>query len=190
MLAWGIYAVAMFLNIYYNYCANALRGIGLISQYQKILVVSRIAQIALSYLGIKIGYGLIALSAAYLVSGFMIRVFSKYYLDRAVKEVEEQCPKLANEKTPLRDKILGSVEIFKDIWFNAKRSGIISLCSYATNQSLTLICSAYLGVGETAAYGLSLQIVTAIMNVGDYGIPVPDYVEKNVSTRFFCQEAV
>ena len=180
MLAWGIYAVAMFLNIYYNYCANALRGIGLISQYQKILVVSRIAQIALSYLGIKIGYGLIALSAAYLVSGFMIRVFSKYYLDRAVKEVEEQCPKLANEKTPLRDKILGSVEIFKDIWFNAKRSGIISLCSYATNQSLTLICSAYLGVGETAAYGLSLQIVTAIMNVA--GILMAAYQPKLINS--------
>ena len=78
-------------------------------------------------------------------------------------------------------KSLGSVEIFKDIWFNAKRSGIISLCSYATNQSLTLICSAYLGVGETAAYGLSsLQIVTAIMNVA--GILMAAYQPKLINS--------
>lgn len=180
MVAWGIYALAVFFNIYYNYCANALRGIALISQYQKILVFSRISQILLSYIGIKAGYGLIALSVAYLVSGFMIRLCSKYYLDREVKQIEQQHSENIDSKPSLRNKVSASIEIFKDVWFNAKRSGIISLCSYATNQSLTLICSAYLGVAETASYGLSLQVVTAIMNVA--GILMAAYQPKLINS--------
>lgn len=168
LIAWSIYALAVFLNIYYNYCANALKGIGLVGAYQKILVFSRALQIILSYLGIKLGFGLIALSSSYLVSGFMIRLLSKIFLRKEIRRVEieygDQEAKLPNLPN-LKRRIDDSIDVFKDIWYNAKRSGLIALCSYATNQSLTLICSAYLGVEETASYGLCLQLVSAIMSV-------------------------
>ncbi|MCH1940966.1 O-unit flippase-like protein [Holdemania massiliensis] len=163
LIAWGIYSVAIFLNLYYNYCGNALRGIGEISAYQKIIVVSRVVQIILSYIGILSGYALIALSTAYLVSGFVIRFLSNRVLHKRINEVMQEQNVEYKEST--EEKLKETVSIFKDIWHNAKRSGVISLCSYATNQSLTLICSAYLGVEETAAYGLCLQIITAIVSV-------------------------
>lgn len=165
LFAWEIYALAVFFNIYYNYCANALKGIGLIGRYQKILVFARVAQIALSYVGIMAGYGLIALSIAYLVSGFIIRFCSKYYLNKEIRKIDAQINGSVAECISIKNRMKSSLGIFKDVWYNAKRSGIIALCSYATNQSLTLICSAYLGMEETASYGLSLQVVSAIMNV-------------------------
>lgn len=164
VIAWLIYAFGVFLNIYYNYWGNALRGIGLISQYQKIVVVSRLSQIVLSFIGIKAGYGLIALSIAYVISGFIIRVISKICLKNKIKSVIEE-KNYIEEKKPIQIQLKEAWKLFKNVWFNAKRSGIISLCSYAINQSLTLICSAYLGVEETASYGLCLQIVTALMSV-------------------------
>lgn len=180
LLAWGIYALAVFFNIYYNYCANALRGIGLIGRSQKILVVARVSQIALSYVGIMAGYGLIALSVAYLVSGFIIRFFSKFYLNKEIRKIDTQINGSVAEHVCIKDRMSSALEIFKDIWYNAKRSGIIALCSYATNQSLTLICSAYLGVEETASYGLSLHVVSAIMNIA--GLFMATYQPKLINS--------
>ncbi len=179
LYAWLIYAFGVFLNIYYNYWGNALKGIGLISQYQKILIVSRISQIILSYVGIKYGYGLIALSIAYVVSGFIIRLLSKVFLKKELSRVSKENNYVARRKT-VKEKTTKAWELFKAVWFNAKRSGIISLCSYAINQSLTLICSAYLGVEETAAYGLCLQLVTAIMSVA--GILFSTYSPKMINS--------
>lgn len=161
--AWIIYAVAVFLNLYYNYCGNALRGIGEISAYQKIIVIARSVQILISFIGIKFGYGLIALSVAYLISGYTIRFLSNYCLKRRVNEVAQG---KAIKQESLKARINETIEIFKSIWHNAKKTGIVMLCSYATNQSLTLICSGYLGVEETASYGLCLQVITAIVSVG------------------------
>lgn len=180
LIAWAIYAAAVFFNIYYNYCANALKGIGLIARYQKILVFSRVSQIVLSYVGIKAGYGLIALSTAYLVSGFMIRILSKFSFKKEVRIIDSQYGQPNEQKAKARDRISASIEMFRDVWYNAKRSGIIALCSYATNQSLTLICSAYLGVEETASYGLSLQVVSAIMNVA--GLFMSTYQPKLINS--------
>lgn len=179
MYAWLIYAFGVFLNIYYNYWGNALRGIGMISEYQKIIIISRLTQIILSFVGIRAGYGLIALSVSYVVSGFIIRVFSKVFMNKALKRVAEQ-NQYVPTKRRLTEKIEKAWELFRAVWFNAKRSGVISICSYAINQSLTLICSAYLGVEETAAYGLCLQLITAIMGVA--GILFSTYSPKMINS--------
>lgn len=183
IIAWLIYATAIFLNLYYNYCGNALKGIGEISAYQKIIVISRSVQIFISFVGIKMGYGLIALSVAYLVSGFVIRFLSNYKLNRKVSQVAtDQNVKFT---MTLKDSIEDTKNIFKDIWHNAKRTGIISLCSYATNQSLTLICSVYLGVEETASYGLCLQLITAMLSVAGimFGTAQPQMINQMVTGK-------
>ncbi|MBQ8523591.1 MAG: hypothetical protein IJ457_03100 [Clostridia bacterium] len=165
MIAWFIYMTGVFFNIYYNYCGHTLRGIGKISSYQKIVVFSRIAQIVVSFVGIRLGFGLIGLSAAYLIAGFLIRFSSKIFIDRAI-DAEAKRQNFNFESRDTFGKRLSEVwDIFKTVWHNAKKSGIVSLCSYGINQSLTLICAAYLGVEETAGYGLCHQIITAIMSV-------------------------
>lgn len=163
IIAWIIYSVGVFFNLYYNYCANALRGIGMISQYQKILVASRICQILISFIGIQLGLGLIALSLAYVLSGFVIRVCSKIILNKELNRVQSTTKNKNHEKTS--ERLRNAFEMFKAVWFNAKKTGIISMCSYGINQSLTLICSAYLGVEETASYGLCNQLIVAIMSI-------------------------
>ncbi len=178
VVAWIIYVVGIFLNIYYNYCGNTLRGIGLISESQKIIVFARIVQIIITYIGISLGYGLVALSCAYLISGFIIRILSYIYISKQIRNIPGYNT-ISIIKISLREKLLKAWEIFKTIWYNAKRSGIIAICSYATNQSLILICSAYVGIEETASYGLSLQLITAIMSTA--GILFSTYSPRMVN---------
>lgn len=183
--SWLIYGVGVFLNIYYNYCTNTLRGIGLISESQKIVVFARVIQILVTYVGIKLGYGIIAMSTAYLISGFLIRFFSNIYINKEIRKL----PGYDKHQTiyaSLRKKLTESWEIFKNIWYNAKRSGIIALCSYAINQSLTLICSAYIGVKETANYGLCMQIITAILSTA--GILFATYSPRMINAMALNQK--
>ena len=157
--AWLIYACGIFLNLYYSYWLTALRGVGAIKQAQKANVVSKITQIVLSLVGLYFGGGIIALSFSFLVSGLVLRALAKRYflayeqIDAAYKKYRKEI-----EKAEIR-------ENFNKIWFNAKKNGINAISTFAITQTTTLICSAYLGLSETAPYGLSLQIVTAVAGV-------------------------
>lgn len=159
LIAWFIYALAVFLNIYYNYWTTSLKGVGAIAQSQKAIVFSKLVQIVISIAGMVMGYGIFAMTVAYLLSGVTLRVFSKWYLYH-YKEIgayiKKYSPTLKRaEKT----------ELLKLVWFNAKKTGIASVASFLITQSTTLICSAYLSLEVTSVYGLTLQIVNAIVSV-------------------------
>ncbi len=157
--AWLIYACGVFLNLYYSYWLTALRGVGAIKQAQKANVASKITQIALSLAGLFFGGGIIALCASFLLSGLVMRVMAKRSF-MAYEQVGEAYKR--HRKEISREEIKDN---FNKIWFNAKKNGINAVSTFAITQTTTLICSAYLGLTETASYGLSLQIITAIAGV-------------------------
>ncbi|NZA40236.1 O-unit flippase-like protein [Eubacterium callanderi] len=157
--AWVIYSFAVFLNIFYNYWTTSLKGIGDIKQAQISVICSKLVQILVSLIGLFLGGGIIALSLAYMLSGFVLRFLSKQFLFRN-KQVSEN-----------RKKISGSTKIdevkrlIQKIWYNAKKTGIVNLCAFVVTQGNTLICSAFIGLEATASYGLCMQLVTVIQGV-------------------------
>ena len=157
--AWVIYSFAVFLNIFYNYWTTSLKGIGDIKQAQISVICSKLVQILVSLIGLFLGGGIIALSSAYMLSGFVLRFLSKQFLFRN-KQVSEN-----------RKKIPGSIKIdevkrlIQKIWYNAKKTGIVNLCAFIVTQGNTLICSAFIGLEATASYGLCMQLVTVIQGV-------------------------
>lgn len=157
--AWLIYASGVFLNLYYSYWLTALRGVGAIKQAQKANVASKVTQIVLSLAGLYFGGGIIVLCGSFLLSGLVMRVMAKRYF-MAYERVGEAYKK--HRKEISRSEIK---ENFNKIWFNAKKNGINAVSTFAITQTTTLICSVYLGLSETASYGLSLQIITAITGV-------------------------
>lgn len=159
LVSWIIYVAAIFLNLYYSYWLTALKSVGAMQEAQKASVVGKLIQIVISLLGLYFGKGILALAAAYLLSNIVLRIFGKYYLmhyegiQKAFKEYSSEINK---------GEIL---ENFRKIWFNAKKNGISAIGAFGITQSTTLICSVYLGLEETAAYGLCLQIITALAGV-------------------------
>lgn len=51
------------------------------------------------------------------------------------------------------------------IWYNAKKTGLVSLGAFVITQGNTMICSAFIGLEATASYGLCLQLITVVRGV-------------------------
>ncbi len=154
--AWIIYSFAIFLNLYYGYYTSFLIGVGAVGEANKNTVFSRLAQISCTLIMLFCGFGIIGVCSAYLVYGTLLRVLGKRKFYR-YKGIGESLGKI-KEKTPKGEK----VRLFKTVWHNAWRDGVISITEYLSNQITTVICSLFLTLTDTGVYSLGVQLATAI----------------------------
>lgn len=159
IVAWIIYAVAVFLNLYYGYYSSFLRGVGNVAQANKNIVWARTIQIILMIVLLASGLGLIGACIAYLAYGTIFRFLGKYYFYR-YKGIGERLNAVKDKTSIMEIK-----EMFYVVWHNAWRDGAISLCNYCCNQVSTLICSAFLSLAETGVYSIGVQISSAIATI-------------------------
>lgn len=159
IIAWIIYSIAVFLNLYYGYYASFLRGVGNVAQANKNTVWARLLQIILMIILLLLGFGLIGACAAYLAYGTLFRLLGKYYFYK-YSGIGDNLRKVKGN--PSRYEIK---ETFGIVWHNAWRDGAISLCNYCCNQVSTLICSAYLSLADTGIYSIGVQIASAIATI-------------------------
>lgn len=157
--AWIIYAVAVFLNLYYGYYASFLRGVGDVAQANKNTVFARLAQIIIMVILLALGGGIIGACVAYLAYGTLFRLLGKHYFYR-YKDLGKKLDAVQEKATrkQIRD-------MFAIVWHNAWRDGAISLCNYFCNQASTIICSMYLSLAETGVYSIGVQIASAIATI-------------------------
>ena len=160
VISWAIYVMAVFLNLYYGYYASFLRGIGAIAAYNKINVGARVLQIVIAAILMALRLGVIAVSLAYLIYALLIRVFSR----RAFwghGTIKSNISAHSSKITWLQVR-----SMFKTIWHNAWRDGLVTVSRYISNQMGTLIASMFLPLAETGVYSLIVQLITAILTIG------------------------
>jgi len=150
--AWLIYTLAVFINLYYSYWNPVLKGIGGIKQINQALLLSRIIYLIIASIALLSGYNLIGLSIAYLISGIVMRCLARHYYTIII-----------GFSTRIFESLLNVKDILKIIWPNAKKSGIVTIGAWLITKSTTLLCSSFIGLEETAKYGLSLQLITFII---------------------------
>lgn len=156
IIAWLVYSIAIFLNLYFNYYDSYLLGVGAVKRSNQNKVIARLAHIAVLVLLLSLGLGIIGASAAYLVYGIAFRWLGKHYFYQ-YKGIGDELSKI----TTKTDK--GTIKsLFVTIWHNAWRDGVIQMSIYATDQATVLICSAFMSLNETGVYSIALQIATAI----------------------------
>lgn len=156
IVAWIIYALAAFLNLYYNYYDSFLRGVGAIKRANQNRVYARSFQLILLLLLLIVGYGIIGLSIAYLSFGIVFRFLGRRYF----YSYQGIGDRLLNIKDPIN--INEIKNLFKTIWYNAWRDGIVSLSLYLSGQASVILCSLYLTLTETGAYSIGVQIASVV----------------------------
>lgn len=157
--AWLFFSAAVFLNIFYNYWTTSLKSIGAVKQSQIAVIISKIVQIVISLFGLYSGYGIIALAVAYLLSEFIMRFIAKRFLFHYENIAEQRKKYVAKiQLNELRSLLL-------KIWYNAKKTGLVSLGAFVITQGNTMICSAFIGLEATASYGICLQLITVVRGV-------------------------
>lgn len=155
-VAWFVYSIAIFLNLYYGYYASFLRGVGAIDKVNKNTIVARLAQMVLTLLLMFCGCGIIGASVAYLAYGTIFRLLGKYFFYRYKgigKELDSMSEKASKKE---RNKLIGIV------WHNAWREGIISISNFLSIQATTLICSMFFTLSQTGVYSITNQFAMAI----------------------------
>lgn len=159
IIAWFIYAAAIFMNLYYGYFSSYLRGVGAVQSVSKITTISRLLQVVLAGVLLCCGTGLIGVSVAYFAYGLVFRTACKrsFYRYRGIGEELKK----VNEKNSIKQVL----PLFKTIWYNAWREGIVSLSNYLLNQAGTVICSLYYSLYETGLYSLAVQLASAIATI-------------------------
>ncbi len=158
ILSWLIYSIAIFLNIYYGCYTMFLRGIGAVSCYNKINIAARLTQIIISVLLLMLGFGIIAVSVGYCLYGFVLRFSSKHFFLKSygIDQYIKRYKRITKSE---------GQTLFRVMWYNAWRDGIVTFSNYITNQAGTLIVSTFLSLTETGIYSLTVQLVTAVLTI-------------------------
>lgn len=162
MIAWIIYLLSVVINIYFAYWIPLLKGIGAIKESNQVVVISKLVQLFLTIVGLFMGYGLIAVAAAYFVSNLVMRL-AAIYLFNKYENVNYNLSQFKKTKIPMKEK----KDLFLTVWPNAYKQGLISLSNFIQKRASTLISSAYLGLEMASAVGLTQQIFDIIMSVGN-----------------------
>lgn len=159
MIAWGICAVAIFLNLYFGYYGSFLRGVGAISDVNKVTVFAKVVQIVVTIVFLVCGFGIIGTSVAYLTYGTLFRILAKrsFYKYKGIGEGLKSV-KVKIRKTEIQ-------ELFLVVWHNAWREGLVSLSNYLANQACTIIISLYMPLTETGAYSLGVRLASAVAQI-------------------------
>lgn len=154
--SWFIYAIAVFLNLFYGYWSSLLQGIGAVAERNKLSVYSKIMQIVIAFFLLKNGFGLLGFVIAYAISGITIRIIGKGYFKRKTTEVE------------LRGRI--SISDFKEtflaMWSTSWKDGVVMIAQYISTQANTLIAAYYIDLAATSVYGVLTQIMSLIGSLG------------------------
>lgn len=159
MIAWLFYLTAIFLNLYYGYYNSFLRGVGAISYVNKATVFARGAQLIFTIIFLACGLGIIGMGVAYLAYGIVFRLLGRKYFYRFQQ--------IGIHLNAIKEKVSAVTvrELFRVVWHNASREGIVTLSNYLANQASTLLCSLFLPLSVTGMYSLSVLLATAVSNV-------------------------
>ena len=153
LLIWILFSFSTYFNIYYAYYVSLLSGKGMIMESQKAMMYSKIFYIIFSILMLVFGFGLLGITIAGLISPFIFRYLSfKFFYN---KELINIIKKYKIEKEKIHD-------LFKIIWFNSKKLGLVTLAAFAITKFSLFIAGLFLSLPVIASYGLMMQITAVI----------------------------
>lgn len=156
LIAWIIFSISAFLNLYYNYYDSFLRGVGAVKQANINRVSARMVQLIFMVVFLLLGWGILGLSIAGLLFGVVFRYMGKHYFYK-YQGIGERL-KVITE--PINKSVIK--DLFKTVWYNAWRDGVVSLSVYLSGQASVILCSLYLSLTETGIYSIGLQIANVV----------------------------
>ncbi|MGD3156156.1 O-unit flippase-like protein [Staphylococcus warneri] len=158
LIAWFFYMLSIVLNVAFSFWNAILKGIGAIKVYNQILVITKVTQLILSILLLVVGYGIIGVSFAYLVSVIVNRLLQSFNYYRFTNETKATRKKI---------KVKYDKEIFEAFLPNTVKTGILSLSNYLVINFPIILCSYFLSLNVSGQFGLINQIITLILTLSN-----------------------
>lgn len=153
LFIWLTYCVSIYFNMYFAYYSSLLNGRGMVTEYRKSLVYSKICYTIIALLMLFFNFGLISIVIANLITPFVVKYFShNFFFTKELKEKIKYFHATKEEK----------MELIEIIWHNAKKLGLVYLGSFAITKVGMFIAGLFLSLDTIASYGLMVQLVSLI----------------------------
>lgn len=151
LTAWFLLCIITTYNIYTLYYDSLLQGKGLITKSKQIIIIGQALYLLLAMVLILIGYGIISIVFAQVLSVIIIRVLS--YKIFYTNELKLKLKSVVGYSRK---------EILKSIYPNAVKIGLTSLGGFLVQKSSIIIGSLYVSLSDLATYGISSQLIMII----------------------------
>lgn len=156
LIIWVIFSFSVFFEMFYSYYTALLGGRGMIMESRKAVVYSRLVYVVLAFVFLYLGFGLIGVVIANFIAPFFNRIISYRFFF-----TEELMRKISCFDISKQEKL----ELFKIVWHNARKIGLVFLGSYAINKFSFFLAGLYLSLSEIASYGLMIQLVGLLSTI-------------------------
>lgn len=159
IVAWVIYAFAIFTSLFFGYYTVFLRGVGAVSKTNMATVIARVIQIVLCVIFLISGMGLIGVAIAYLLYGMMFRILANIWFYK-YENIGAELIRYKHNVT-----VEEITKVLKTIWPNTWRDGTVTVANYLLNQATTIIASLFLSLQVTGVFSLYVQLTSAIATI-------------------------
>jgi hypothetical protein len=154
LYCWWFFAVVSTYSFVTTYWPGLLFGIGSVKSSVQIGLVAQLIGLIILITGLYSGWGLWSYGISGLVSSVITRIRTKKALHN------DACLAFSVSVDRFRRNI-----VISRLWPMAWRQGVVMLGAFLIQRGNTLICSAKLGLQETASYGLSLNLLNLLFQV-------------------------
>jgi len=156
LLAWVAFASGYIVNFYYGYINGLLQGRGDVSQANKVVVITRSLLIILGGVAVALGYGMIGLGVASMLTAIVGRFAAhRFFYANYIPSNELIGRELSGSQQAL----------IKVLWHNASRLGAVQLGAFLIQRGNILIASSFLGLAAAASYGMTITVLMALSGI-------------------------
>ncbi|MFN3557886.1 MAG: O-unit flippase-like protein [Brevundimonas sp.] len=150
--AWLLFSAAMGLTVYLLWISPLLLGAGRVAANYRFLAVNRLTFTVAAAVMLSNGVGLIALPIAVIFGSLAGRLVASASMSDILRRASAFTAAQGDH-------------LLKTLWHNASRMGVISASGFLAIRANVFVVSIYAGLGPSASYSISLQLLTSLMSV-------------------------
>lgn len=158
LFSWSFYLIAIVLNIMFSFWNAILKGIGAIKEYNQTLIAVKISQILFSLIFLSLGYGILGVTLAYLLSVILNRITLSKFFYKYSKTTR-------NLKGKFPARYHG--QIIKSLLPNTIKTGITSIANFLIINFPILLSSYFLSLEISGQFGIVSQIITLCLTLSN-----------------------
>lgn len=157
--SWAVLVAAHAASTYFNWQTALLIGADRMRQNYLVMIVSRLAQVVFSVVGLMLTQSLYVMALGFLVSILVFRAMTHFFVRDITRSTAAYTPDPA-----------AAVEMTKVVAHNATKVGWVTLGGFLTNRFNVFCYSMFLTAQAAAEYAISLQALSAVMSVSLVGV--------------------
>jgi len=153
LLAWITFSLGAIISFYFGYINGFLQGRGDVTHSSKVTAFTRGSLVVFSIAALLLGYGLLGLGIASLLSATIGRISAHHYFKK---------DPLVERLRDVRHTAESKKDILMTLWYNAGRLGVVQIGAFLIQRGNVLIAASFVGLAASGSYGITVNVLMAL----------------------------